>query len=54
MSVIEGYLTIWVFLCIVIGIAFGQFLPGLFQVIGGLSVAQVNLPLGPDRRQPLR
>ena len=46
MSVFERYLTIWVFLCIVIGIALGQFLPGVFQVIGGLSVAEVNLPVG--------
>src|ERR1039457_2566992 len=46
MSVFERYLTVWVFLCIVIGIALGQFLPGVFQVIGGLSVAQVNLPVG--------
>ena len=46
MSVFERYLTVWVFLCIVIGIALGQFLPGAFQVIGALSVAQVNLPVG--------
>jgi ACR3 family arsenite transporter len=46
MSVFERYLTVWVFLCIVAGIALGQFLPGVFQVIGGLSVAQVNLPVG--------
>jgi ACR3 family arsenite transporter len=46
MSVFERYLTVWVFLCIVIGIALGQFLPGAFQVIGGLSVAHVNLPVG--------
>ena len=46
MSIFERYLTVWVFLCIVIGIALGQFLPGAFQVIGGLSVAQVNLPVG--------
>jgi arsenite transporter len=46
MSIFERYLTVWVFLCIVIGIAFGQFLPSVFQVIGGLSVAQVNLPVG--------
>jgi len=46
MSVFERYLTVWVFLCIVIGIALGQFLPGAFQVIGNLSIAQVNLPVG--------
>jgi ACR3 family arsenite transporter len=46
MSVFERYLTVWVFLCILIGIALGQLLPGLFQVIGGLSIDQVNLPVG--------
>src|SRR3984893_4630656 len=46
MSTFERYLTVWVFLCIVIGIALGQFLPGVFQVIGALSLAQVNLPVG--------
>lgn len=46
MSVFERYLTIWVFLCIIVGIAFGQFLPGVFQAIGRMEVAQVNLPVG--------
>jgi ACR3 family arsenite transporter len=46
MSIFERYLTVWVFLCIIIGIVLGRFLPGVFQVIGGLSVAQVNLPVG--------
>jgi arsenite transporter len=46
MSVFERYLTVWVFLCIVAGIALGQLLPGPVQLIGGLSIAQVNLPVG--------
>ena len=46
MSVFERYLTVWVFLCIIVGIAFGQFLPSLFQAIGRMEVAQVNLPVG--------
>ena len=46
MSIFERYLTVWVFLCIVIGIALGQWLPGAFQAIGDLSVSQVNLPVG--------
>jgi ACR3 family arsenite transporter len=46
MSVFERYLTIWVFLCIVAGIALGQMLPSLFQVIGRMEIAQVNLPVG--------
>ena len=46
MSVFERYLTVWVFLCIIAGVALGQLLPGVFQTIGRLEVAQVNLPVG--------
>ena len=46
MSVFERYLTVWVFLCIVAGITLGQLLPGFFQAIGKMEVAQVNLPVG--------
>lgn len=46
MSVFERYLSIWVFLCIVAGIALGQFVPTMFQAIGRMEVAQVNLPVG--------
>jgi ACR3 family arsenite transporter len=46
MSVFERYLTVWVFLCIVMGITLGQVLPGVFQAIGRMEVAQVNLPVG--------
>lgn len=46
MSVFERYLTVWVFLCIVVGIALGQFVPAPFQAIGRMEVAQVNLPVG--------
>lgn len=46
MSAFERYLTVWVFLCIVVGIALGQILPGPFQAIGRMEVAKVNLPVG--------
>ena len=46
MSVFERYLTVWVFLCIVAGIALGQLLPGLFEAIGRMEFANVNLPVG--------
>jgi len=46
MSLFERYLTVWVFLCIVAGIALGQMFPDLFQVIGRLELARVNLPVG--------
>lgn len=46
MSFFERYLTLWVALCIVLGIIFGQFFPGLFQAIGKMEIARVNLPVG--------
>ncbi|MGY2486377.1 ACR3 family arsenite efflux transporter [Cupriavidus sp. CP313] len=42
----ERYLTIWVALCIIVGIALGQAMPGAFQAIGSMEYAQVNLPVG--------
>ena len=41
----ERYLTVWVALCIVTGIALGHFFAPLFQLIGRAEVAQVNLPV---------
>jgi len=46
MSVFERYLTVWVFLCIVAGIVAGQLFPGLFQSVGRMEVARVNIPVG--------
>ena len=46
MNFFERYLTAWVGLCIVVGIALGQWQPDLFQAIGRLEYAQVNLPVG--------
>jgi arsenite transporter len=46
MSVFERYLTVWVFLCIVVGIALGQWLPAPMQAIGRMEIASVNLPVG--------
>lgn len=46
MGVFERYLTVWVFLCIVLGVMLGQLMPAVFQTIGRLEVAQVNLPVG--------
>jgi len=46
MSVFERYLTVWVLLCIVVGIALGQLLPSVFQAVGRMEIAKVNLPVG--------
>lgn len=45
MNLFERYLTLWVGLCIVVGIGLGHVMPGVFQAVGRLEVAQVNLPV---------
>ena len=45
MSVFERFLTLWVALCIVAGIALGQFFPSVFRLIGSAEIAKVNLPV---------
>ncbi len=45
MSTFERYLTLWVALCIVAGIALGHVMPQVFQAIGGAEIAKVNLPV---------
>ncbi len=45
MGLFERYLTLWVALCIVAGITLGHYFNAAFQVLGGLEVAQVNLPV---------
>ena len=45
MSIFERYLTLWVAICIVVGIAAGQFFPAFFQGLGSLEYAQVNIPM---------
>jgi ACR3 family arsenite transporter len=45
MGSFERYLTVWVFLCIIVGIALGHFFSDAFQIAGGLEVARVNLPV---------
>src|SRR5690349_19607353 len=42
----ERYLSIWVALCIVAGIALGQLLPGVSKAVASLEVAKVNVPVG--------
>ncbi|MFZ5508514.1 MAG: ACR3 family arsenite efflux transporter [Pseudomonadota bacterium] len=46
MNFFERYLTVWVFLCIVAGVALGQLFPPLFQALGRMEVARVNIPVG--------
>ena len=45
MGLFERFLTVWVALCIIAGIALGQMMPGVFHLLGNATVAQVNLPV---------
>ncbi len=45
MSIFERYLTLWVALCIIVGVALGHVFSPLFQLIGSAEIAKVNLPM---------
>ena len=46
MNTFERYLTVWVLLCIVAGVALGQMFPGVSEALGRMQVARVNIPVG--------
>jgi len=46
LSAFERYLSIWIALCIVAGVALGRLVPSAFQALGNLEIARVNLPVG--------
>jgi len=41
----ERYLSLWVALCIVVGIGLGTVMPGPFRLLGEANLAKVNLPV---------
>ncbi|SDX28425.1 arsenite transporter, ACR3 family [Thiocapsa roseopersicina] len=45
MGFFDRYLTLWVFLYILIDIWLGHLTPGAFQAVGAIEVAQINLPV---------
>ena len=45
MNLFERYLTLWVGLCIAVGIFLGQIAPSIFQAIGAMTIAEVNIPV---------
>jgi len=46
LGLFERWLSVWVLLCIAAGIALGQWFPEPFQMLGGIEVARVNIPVG--------
>lgn len=45
MSIFERYLTIWVAICIVVGIAIGQWLPVIPETLSKFEYANVSIPV---------
>lgn len=45
MGFFERFLSVWVFICIVVGVALGHFFPAPFQTVGRIEWANVNLPV---------
>ncbi|SDP48715.1 arsenite transporter, ACR3 family [Phyllobacterium sp. YR620] len=45
MSVFERYLTIWVALCMVVGVWLGHAVPEVFRALGNIETANVNIPM---------
>lgn len=45
MSLFERYLSLWVSLCIVLGIGLGHLFPSAFALIAGAEIANINLPV---------
>ena len=45
MGIFERYLSLWVFFCIITGIALGHFFSSIFHFFGALEIAHVNLPV---------
>src|SRR6478752_2092826 len=43
MNLFERYLSVWVALCIIAGIAMGHFIPGFFSLIAAAEFARVNI-----------
>lgn len=43
MGIFERYLSIWVALCILVGMLLGNLLPGLFAIVAKIEFAHVNL-----------
>ena len=45
LSLIEKYLTLWIFLAIVFGVALGYVFPQMAEIIGSLSIGTTSIPI---------
>lgn len=44
-GIFEKYLTVWVALCIVVGIAVGQYSPSIPEILSRFEYANVSIPV---------
>ncbi|MDX1976804.1 MAG: ACR3 family arsenite efflux transporter [Pseudanabaenaceae cyanobacterium bins.68] len=45
LSLFQSYLTLWVLICILVGIGLGKLFPSLAQTLDSLSISQVSVPI---------
>lgn len=45
LGIFEKFLTVWVLICMIVGIGLGKAIPTLIHTIGHFSLAQVNIPI---------
>jgi ACR3 family arsenite transporter len=45
LGIFERWLSLWVALCIIVGIGLGRFVPAPFHALGRMNLAQVNIPV---------
>ncbi|MCJ7699312.1 ACR3 family arsenite efflux transporter [Candidatus Bathyarchaeota archaeon] len=46
LGIFEKYLTLWIALCIVVGLLVGRFLPEFGQLVNSLKFRQLSIPIG--------
>lgn len=45
LGIFEKYLTVWVLVCMIVGIGFGKMIPTFIHALGNFTLAQVNIPV---------
>ena len=45
LSFLDNYLTLWIFLAMLVGVALGYFIPSVSNVINAMSSGTTNVPI---------